>query len=800
MSTPTLTSPRLLLSVLLPLALAACHHEHATKDDLGVGDGGSGSDLAGADLDGVNPTLTVTPDTQQTLVVTRGQQTPTMAFSAFLGTVPVDVVWTVDRGDLASVAAGPTTMSVVTPTGATGGIVNVTARLGQSTLVRAVFIKLVSLPQNGADASNPDEKKQVPTSIADLSAGGGVGGVGGEGLGGPVTDPGTLTALGAPTSDGSGKNLKLLYPYDGTVWPRGQLAPLLMWSWSESDADAVKIDVTTTSGSFSWSGTFGKPQFATAFIRHPIPQDVWAAATETAGGTINGAADKLIVKVTLAKGGVGYGPITQTWPIAPVHLTGTVYYNSYGTKLVKNWTTTDKAGHAVGAAILSVRSGDTGPKLVIGKDSPLGGNGIPTDDSGCRVCHIVASRGRYIIAQAESGSPGNGASWLYDLNAMNVQASGVLLAPDGTFAWAGMVGDGSYALGNAVNPSSSNPAIAGSSGGSATSAFWQFGPTPLVQPLTGLDPGIAVGYPSYSPDDTKVAFIDATGSTNVLANRPLKSASYDAAMHTFSNEQTLYTPANGEAAGYPGFLPDNSAVVFEHQIKHGVDNVVTTRNCSRSELFWNKGGMNVALDAANGHTGAASYLPTAGMNHGIYQSGDPRCNDTTATWDDTSLNYEPTILPVIEGGYAWVVFTSRRLYGNQLTQFPYNSWPADYDTTSLAEAPVKKLWVVAIDLNAAPGTDPSHPAFYLPAQEILAGNSRGFWVLDPCKGDGTTCASGDQCCNGFCEPDPSSPANLVCTSTAACANVQDKCTTSADCCDHANTCVNGFCATPPPVL
>ena len=43
----------------------------------------------------------------------------------------------------------------------------------------------------------------------------------------------------------------------------------------------------------------------------------------------------------------------------------------------------------------------------------------------------------------------------------------------------------------------------------------------------------------------------------------------------------------------------------------------------------------------------------------------------------------------------------------------------------------KKLWVAAIDLNAPAGTDPRHPAFYLPAQELLAGNARGFWVVDP---------------------------------------------------------------------
>ena len=111
---------------------------------------------------------------------------------------------------------------------------------------------------------------------------------------------------------------------------------------------------------------------------------------------------------------------------------------------------------------------------------------------------------------------------------------------------------------------------------------------------------------------------------------------------------------------------------------------------------------------------------------------------------------------------------------------------------------MKKLWVAAINLNAPPGTDPSGPAFYLPAQEILAGNSRGFWVLDPCKVDGTSCESGDQCCNGYCEPNPMQ--QLVCSNTppATCAGVQDKCTTAADCCDTTNLCINGFCAFPPP--
>jgi hypothetical protein len=134
------------------------------------------------------------------------------------------------------------------------------------------------------------------------------------------------------------------------------------------------------------------------------------------------------------------------------------------------------------------------------------------------------------------------------------------------------------------------------------------------------------------------------------------------------------------------------------------------------------------------------------------------------------------------------------MYGNELTSVPWLSWPPDYNTTDLGQATVKKLWVAAIDLNAAPATDPSHPAFYLPAQEILAGNSRGFWVLDPCKPDGQTCSSGDQCCNGYCEPSPDG-GGLVCGNvTPGCSAVSDKCTTETDCCDSTNLCVNGFCS------
>jgi hypothetical protein len=73
---------------------------------------------------------------------------------------------------------------------------------------------------------------------------------------------------------------------------------------------------------------------------------------------------------------------------------------------------------------------------------------------------------------------------------------------------------------------------------------------------------------------------------------------------------------------------------------------------------------------------------------------------------------------------------------------------------------------------------------------MLAGNSRGFWVVDPCKADGKTCETGDECCGGYCQAGNN---GLVCSPTKPpCANEFDKCTVSADCCGGLS-CIDGRC-------
>jgi hypothetical protein len=314
------------------------------------GDATSGLDEAGLNLgDGYAPDtgvgLDVEPSAMQTVTVTMGQAPPRVQYTATYNGRPANATWTVDRGDLGSVGS-PGPVESFTPSGTTGGLVTLHVTANGITVERQVFIRLTAT-QNGA-GNDPANTAQMVTDAGQLGAGGGVGGVGGEGLGGAVADAPTLAALKNPGQSGQAQGLKFLYPYDQTVWPRSMLAPLLQWTWDPVDggaetADAIQISLTTTSGSFSWTGTFGPPailaQTGGTFIRHPIPENVWSAATNTAGGpTPGGTIDKLQVSLVVAKAGQGYGTIGETWIVAPGRLEGTVYYNSYGTALVKNST------------------------------------------------------------------------------------------------------------------------------------------------------------------------------------------------------------------------------------------------------------------------------------------------------------------------------------------------------------------------------------------------------------------------------------------------------------------------------
>jgi len=151
-----------------------------------------------------------------------------------------------------------------------------------------------------------------------------------------------------------------------------------------------------------------------------------------------------------------------------------------------------------------------------------------------------------------------------------------------------------------------------------------------------------------------------------------------------------------------------------------------------------------------------------------------------------NLNYQPRANPIAVGGYYWIVFVSPRDYGNKLL----SSGNPTYQNR-------KQLWVAAVDINPQPGTDPSHPPFYLRGQDIGTVNMEGYWALEPCQQEGDDCDAGYECCTGFCQPDGN--GDFKCSPPGSCAEVGEACETAADCCDFPNVeCIGGFCALQEP--
>jgi hypothetical protein len=746
-------------------------------DSGGLGGDGGMIGLGGGDGSTTPKGPMVIVPINKVIDVTAGTTITPVNYTATIGGVAVAPAWSIDRGELGSIDVSS---GVFTPSGTLGGTGTISATYGSTTATTNVTVFL-HVVQNGASIDDTNELDGGAGEAGDGGFGaGGFGGVGGSGVGGAYGTPGIFP--GTPTSDAS---LQMLYPYDQTVWPRGLLAPLLQWT-ADQAWDGLYIHIQENA--YEYTGTFSKPAGASAFINNPIPIDAWNQLTESNAG------EPVMVTVELAVAGVPYGPLTQTWHVASAPLTGTVYYQSYGTNLATNYPGAKPDGHRFGAATLGIRAGATAPVLIAGKTST-------TDTSGCRVCHTVSSDGSQLVTKWADDVTTS----VYDLHGVTGSNETEVLPAGTNLAWPAVANDGAYVFTDSSGAIGSN--------GTPSAPRWI--PSGDNMTVSGLPANLRAAFPVFSPDGKHVAFTwyggavapYGSGDTDTLAimdfTGPTGAEDAGDGGVAFANFAPLFNPAGADAgmvglrAIYPSFFPTSDGIVFENELRtDGRAGYGETRaDCdtagagcvtvgAEGEIWWvdTKTQKAHRLDNLNGD----SYLPSLATHTGAA---------------DEILNYEPTVNPVPSGGYAWVVFTSRRLYGNVATRNAYESDPRNFDTsgTSPSGPTPKKLWVAAIDLNAPPGTDPSHPAFYLPAQELFAGNSRGYWVVNPCEADGSSCATGDECCGGFCRP--GDDGGLVCTDKKpTCAQVSEKCASASDCCGAAAgiLCIDDVCTTPTP--
>jgi len=585
--------------------------------------------------------------------------------------------------------------------------------------------------------------------LGNFSNSGGATGSGGAGAGGLLDN--VTSKQGPPTENicadmgkfaNAPQSGKLLYPYDGTVFPKGLLSPILQW---EGDAEQILIEAKSA----QWNHT--SCPATPDRVRYILPQDIWSRASSWSDGT----ADPLNIKITTFAGGKATGTVSVNVIFALATLKGAIYYNTYGAP--------GSLSNGNGA-VMKIVAGQAQPQVFL-TDTPL----IPGNPIGpCRSCHALSANGMMMTANHHA-YPGTYESEAYDVAGPQPQLikGGI---PEAGFA--GIYPDGSRLMTNGP-PNDS------------TSIFFPTGPgnvaalikstAKLLDSRTGNvlnAPGWDAPHaqmPTFSPKGDLIVYNDHDKG----GGHSLWMANFDPATNTFSGHKQVYNSPDKFPA-WPFFTPDSKKIIFALGTRN--DFVSQVPDITGPPIMTPTGrglliiidvatGAATNLDVANGYKNGQSYLPAGERDH--------------------NLEFFPTVSPFAAGGFFWTFFTSRRTFGN-------------VSKLDLEDPNTKKLWAAAIDMDSPSGTDPSHPPFFIPGQEINTGNLRAFGALEPCKEDGASCTTGSDCCKGFCSQINPMTGIGVCGKITIdqCPKFGDRCEEDKDCCTGNDNGANGkklFC-------
>ncbi|MBX3187078.1 MAG: hypothetical protein KF819_08690 [Labilithrix sp.] len=590
-----------------------------------------------------------------------------------------------------------------------------------------------------------------------------------------------------------------LYPYDGTIFPLGLSAPLVMWKRAAGTAAAKAVRVTlkfpaTGTSTFRWTAIV-----AEGSERFQIPQSAWTAFDQTAKGSLGAIEIQRIDSKSKLQSATTIGV-----RFATANLRGRIYYTNYAS------------------------TADVKRVLPFGNAAPTSAF-TPPIAKNCGVCHTFSASGNKFV----TSSHGDAATLGYNtFGISNVQVNGDLAAlhagPAGSgdsrgLAFAAVTRDGTYALlannwwGNPNN--GSNATTAGSAGaafkvfrlpttpGAATDVTASgFGGASNAWGLGGATP-IQMYTPAFSPDDKRLVYVngDATGDASdakAASRQGVSTLEFDEATKRFSNRRLIVKTTTGTAryVRWPMWELDSRSVIYQSAATNDDDGfdwyagMLPSGCCGRKKVR----GELWSVDAT-----AASPTPVSltEINKGLGAS-------SPLGTDDTNRTYQPTMLGVAAGGYRWAVLTSVRAWGNMLNT-----------GTGALSTMTNKLWVAAIDDTPSGAVDRSHPPFFLPNQDASASvlNERGYWALEACKPAdvaSSVCASSEDCCgynpaapgssSAMCLVDAplTSPPTFHCksTSAASCRALTETCTSDSSCCGFPTTrCVNGACQNPPPI-
>ena len=443
--------------------------------------------------------------------------------------------------------------------------------------------------------------------------------------------------------------------------------------------------------------------------------------------------DPITLRVDRATVGAAIEGTARTMRVAQGSLAGAVYY----------WDL--RAGR-----ILRIREEPSGP---VREDFLPRPPARPTGDrSRCVACHTVSRDGLQMAAELWEGQ---GPSAAFDLGTDLTRDPAPTRFP-------------------VVNSAAAPSWVYASFSANATRlSANRLGGLFLVDPATGRTVPPAAGtlpqgnsvQPAWSPDGNTIAYIsEAIGdgptafAASNLSTLPVTAPdSFGAVAQRVQGNALMAQREGGRALAYPTWTPDSRWLVFQHG------------PYSESDRAGATGATRTRFPAALYIVAPTGGTPTRLTN----ASADEREDDA----------YFPNFSPFVQGGYYWLVYFSRRDYGN-----------AQAGTRGSGR---RQLWVTAISTSVVPGTDPSGVSYWLPGQDVGSDNLSGFWAPQPCRPRGVGCTVSSECCAGTCGPDPR--GTLVCNPPppeAACRREGERCGANADCCDGLS-CAANVCLRPP---